>query len=1256
MGESGFTVVPVVGIGASAGGLDVFERLLRDLPRDTGFAFVLVQHLDPAGGNMLAGILARATAMPVAEAADGARVEPNCVYVIPASLDVTIEAGRLKLEARPESPAAHLPIDRFLRSLAADCGGRAIGIVLSGTGADGAAGVEAIRGAGGVTIAQESASARFPEMPEAAVSTACVDLVLPIGEIAAELVRIGRHPYLAAGNEAPADAAAPAPDEKQFPRILALLRDRTGIDFSQYREKMVRRRIRRRLALRNFKDLAEYYLFLRSDEAELAALNRDLLICVTSFFRDPEAFEALKRVALPAILRGRGANDPVRVWVAGCATGEEAFSIAICIREYLRDGSEPRSSAGLPVQVFASDVSAAAIERARAGVYPESIAADVSEERLNRFFVKTPGGYRVAKEIREMCVFAKHNLIADPPFSKLDLIACRNVLIYLNGVQENTVPLFHYALKPGGFLMFGASEAAPSPDLFTPADPERGIFVRRETTSRLPRPRISSPHAAPLPDFPADEVSAAPPPGSVASPSEVDKILRSRYAPAGVVVDEDLQAIEFLGHASTYLTLSAGKTSLNLIKLIADTGLFLEVEKLVRQALISGRLERKETAVYRDGDPSAGARDGLNLLAIPVPAAHGHSVMVLFEPAPPRPAEAPAAVDSRDLRIELLKEQLAEAKERFLSTNEDRHALKEESENTNREALSANEELRSLNEELETAREELQSTNEEIRSTNAELVAVNAELQAGNAALAEARDFAVAIVDAVRQPLLVLDSDLKVRMANRALCAAFGLEAEAARGQSVFSLSKGAWDVPALRGALEACNKSGQALPDLEVICDFPGIGRRDLAIGGRRLDRPGLLLLAVEDVTDRKLEQQARLRTEESRRQSQKLEAVGRLAGGVAHDFNNLLTIIIGYGGLLWEQLEGNEPARATVAEMANAANRAASVTQQLLAFSRKQVLQPKVLNLNSIVADFGKMLQQIAGERIEVRTNCATGLWQVRADPGELGRAIVNLALNARDAMPAGGVLTIETSNVVLGSDDGGLGIEDSVQAGLPPGRYAAMVVRDSGTGIDPESMTHVFEPFFTTKEMGSGSGLGLATVLGIVEQSGGGIRCYSQPGRGTTFRILLPALPDQPVVREAPPLAAAAARGGSETILLVEDESALRGLARLVLEARGYSVLEAADGREGLAVFTLHSGAIDLLLTDVVMPISGGRELAEAARRLRPGLKVLFMSGHTEDTILKEGIGNGAQFLQKPFTSAVLALRVRDALDSASRSTVA
>ena len=571
------------------------------------------------------------------------------------------------------------------------------------------------------------------------------------------------------------------------------------------------------------------------------------------------------------------------------------------------------------------------------------------------------------------------------------------------------------------------------------------------------------------------------------------------------------------------------------------------------------------------------------------------STLVLFEPV----AEDVASPDSTphlvpegdilDRQIAHLNQQLADAKERFLSSIEAHQTSCEESQNATEEALSANEELQSLNEELETAKEELQSTNEE-------LITLNDELQAKNAALAQARDFAMSIVETIRQPLLVLDTDLRVKMANKSFYRAFQISPLEAEGQIIFSLSHGSWNLPGLRDSLDGLLRGGNSFPDFEVQQDFTGLGHKSLVVGGCHLNHLKMILLAVDDITERKLAQQALRKSEDHLRQAQKMEAVGRLAGGIAHDFNNLLTAILGYSGLLVESLAGNEPAMQQVGEIRRAGERAASLTKQLLAYSRRQVLQPKVLDLNTIVADLDKMLRRLVGERIEVTLNCEPALWQVRVDAGEIGRAILNLSLNARDAMPEGGTLTIATANVIQEA-------VDATDVELAPGRYAMMTVHDTGLGIDTEVRAHIFEPFYTTKTVGKGTGLGLATVLGIVEQSGGVIRCESQLGAGTTFKIFLPAVAE-PVDPVALPIGGVRhdAQGLRSHFAGGRRRDRPRAHASNPdgLRLQGYRGLQRTGGARPLQNPRRPDRPAGLRCGDAGI---NGRELAEGALKLRP-----------------------------------------------------
>jgi len=1230
-------MAPVVGVGASAGGLEAFTLLLRHLPLDTGLVFVLVQHLDPKHESMLTGILSRETRMPVEEARDGLAVKPNHVYVIPPNASLTISGQILRLKPREQVPGPHMPIDQFLRSLAESCKNKAIGVILSGTGSDGALGLEAIKAEGGIIFAQDAESARFNSMPLRAMATGCVDFVLPPPEIAGELARIGQHPYVMHAATAASGEADEAGDDLH--KIFALLVAAKGVDFSLYKQTTINRRIQRRLALHKIATLADYVRYVQEDPAELDALYHEILIKVTSFFRDAGAFDALKDTVIPQILKDRSPDRPIRVWVPGCASGEEAYSIAICLLE-----AAAAEGVGVPMQIFASDISEPAIERARAGTYLENVAADISPERLERFFVRTEGGYQVSKAVRELCVFTRQDLVNDPPFSKLDLISCRNVLIYMERpAQKRIIPIFHYALKPGGCLMLGVSENTHGfPELFRTVDKKHKIFRRKEAARR-----IRFDYAAG--GFPLGSQAAA----KKATPAnqgvlngrelqkKVDLVLLARYSPAGVVVDEDMEVLEIRGAVGPYLEFAPGKASLSLSKVARNAGLAMETRAAIEEAREKAEPVRREK-VQIEGE---GHFRDVSLEVIPLDLTGRRTFLVLFEesaPPPPAGPEPPAAgpEDRAQREILKLKQELASTRKHMLDLIEDHEVSRDESQSIAEETLSTNEELQSINEELETAKEELQATNEEMAS-------VNDELQNRNTDLQQSRDFALSIVDTIRHPLLVLGMDRRVMSANRSFYSLFQTSPAETVGRSVFELGDGHFDTPGLRTKLDKVLAHEGSFENLEFAGDCAKIGRKVILFSASRLTALQMVLLTMEDITARRAMESALRTNEEQLRQSQRLEAVGRLAGGIAHDFNNLLTVVIGQSDMLLSGAQEEAHDREALEAIRGAGERGASLTQQLLAFSRRQVLQPKVLDLGDVVAEFERMLRRLIGEHIELIVNCGPALWPVKADPGQLGRVIMNLALNARDAMPQGGTLTMELVNAHL--DEAA-----AAEQKLTPGYYVMMAVSDTGIGMDAETQAHLFEPFFTTKRKGAGTGLGLSVVFGIVEQSGGAIRCHSEVGRGTAFRIYLPRVEAPPKSEAAAGHALSEAPKGSEVILLVEDEDGVRSLTKRILERTGYTVIEARHGKEGIAACESHEGPIHLLITDVIMPGVSGRELAERAALLRPEMKILFMSGHTDDTVLNLGIKlHGLNFLQKPFTLVQLAKRVREVLDGPDRT---
>src|SRR5581483_11377073 len=540
---------PIVGIGASAGGLEAFAQLLSAVPANTGMAFVLVQHLDPQHESLLAEILTPMSKLPVETVHDGIEVRPDCIYVIPPNASIVLQDGHLKLAAR--EPGLHLPIDMFFRSLAQVQGSRAIGVVLSGNASDGSLGLRAIKAECGITFAQDEATAKFGGMPRNAIASGAVDYVLPPAEIGRELARLGQHPFLV-----PAEPGVPGSEtlpegDGELKRILAMAQVSTKVDFSQYKPTTIQRRLGRRMMVLQIDKLADYARYLQQKPAEIAELYKDLLISVTSFFRDPTTFEALVQHLAPTLKKPMHREQPLRIWVPGCATGEEVYSLAIRLHEFIEQHGLP-----LALQIFGTDIIEPALERARHGVYSDGIIENVSEARLRRFFVKTDGSYQINKMIRECCVFARHDVTRDAPFSRLDVISCRNLLIYLEPkAQRKVLPTFHYALNPTGLLMLGSAETtAAASDLFTVVDKTHHIFGRKGVPTRLTLDLAAGPPAADGPGL-AARVQA---PGGTEFQKKLERIIQAKYSPDGILVTGDLQILQFRGHTAPYLDPSPG--------------------------------------------------------------------------------------------------------------------------------------------------------------------------------------------------------------------------------------------------------------------------------------------------------------------------------------------------------------------------------------------------------------------------------------------------------------------------------------------------------------------------------------------------------------------------------------------------------------------------------------------------------------------------------------------------------------------------
>ena len=846
---------PVVGIGASAGGLDAFKKLLKAIPEDSGMAYVLVQHLDPSHESMLPEILQKVTKIPVLEITDDIKVLPDHIYVIPSNKMMVATDGVLLLAPRPAKSKTslprqfgerNLPIDLFFKSLAEVHQEHAIGVVLSGTASDGTQGLKAIKEQGGITFAQDEASAEYEGMPHSAAVAGVVDFILPPGEIPKKLLEVTSKIKL--GDEELQNT--PEQDEDVFKQILSLLRIRKGVDFTYYKQTTIRRRILRRMVVNKNEEPADYLKFLRGSTAEQDLLYQDMLIPVTSFFRDKKVYENLCNHVFPAIIKNKIPGEITRVWVAGCSTGQEVYSFAMCFNEFLGDNHER-------IQIFGTDLSEPAILKARTGTYEKAELDSISPQRLKEYFTKNNGGYQVNKSIRDMCVFAHHNFLKDPPFGKMDCISCRNVLIYMEPyLQKKALTTFHYALNPKGFLLLGKSETTGGvPDLFASASKTDKLFTRKDVPGRFMQ--VASQRSEQILNRPAN--SSKSDADSYRNRTDfqktADDILLAKYTPAGVVVNEAMDIVHFRGNTGNYLEQAPGKPSHNLLTM-AKEGLSFELRNILYKA------KTDKAAVVKENIPLHvnGSLRNISIEAVPLPNTVEPYYLILFHDhnltdaaglgvVSKRKVSAKTKKDEKDIRIQQLEQELSQLREDMRSISEDQESSNEELQSANEELLSGSEELQSLNEELETSKEELQSTNEELTVLNQELVGLNEQLT-------DARNYSESIVATLYQPLLVLDKHLRVKTANKAFYKTFNVNEQETEGVLVYDLGNRQWNIPELRTLLEEILPQKKQITDFEVTHNFTSIGERVILLSALEITREKkeekLILLSIEDITEK--------------------------------------------------------------------------------------------------------------------------------------------------------------------------------------------------------------------------------------------------------------------------------------------------------------------------------------------------------------------------------------------------------------------
>ena len=1153
--------------------MEAFTELLSHLSDDTGMAFVLIQHLDSSHESHLTELLSRVTKMPVSEVKGATRVQANRVYAIPPRFNLSISNGVLDILDRPPT-GRNMPIDSFFSALAADRGSGSVGVILSGTASDGTLGLQAIKAAGGIVFAQEASTAKFDGMPRSAIA-AGVDFIMPPAAIALQLAAISRDSQahvLSLELTAPLDAG--------LTKILRLVRNATGVDFTHYKQSTLSRRIKRRASLCGFATLDDYGHDLEQNREEAKALCENCLITVTAFFREPEIFEEFSKLVFPAILEHATAEEPIRIWVPGCASGEEAYSIAICLAEFLDN-----RRVTVPFQVFATDISETAIARARAATYAGATLANVSPQRLQRFFNRCERGYQIVKDIREVCVFARQNVAQDPPFSKLDLISCCNVLIYLGDVlQRKVLSILQYALKPSGFLVVGPSESIGKlSDSFRQVDKTHKIYYMQPVAGRVAPRLIEGLRAESPPDLRKKGSAGRAGPDVV---READRLVLAEHGPPGVVVDAELNIVQVRGRTAPYLELSPGAPSHKLLKL-AREGLIGGLGKAIETSRQTNAAVQEKGFRIDDGSQLTDVAIHVTPFRVSSPSDELY-FLILFEDIHPQSlpgATLQLPMDDGVGTRRLLSELLA-TKEYLQSIVEDNATTLEELRAANEEAQAANEELETAQEELESANEELNTLNEELKIGNQEFIKVNRDLtnllesislplvmvgrdlrirrftraiepmlnlipsdvgrsitdfqaqmelpdlrpllldsmEGGNRKPRDIRDaygrwyslrilpsvgtdgkidgavvmlfdvdaakrgadFAEAIVETVREPLVILNQNLQVLKANKTFYETFLTTPEDTENRLIYDLGNKQWDIPSLRELLENILPAHSTFRGFEVTHDFERVGRKVMLLNASEIFNPTAqartILLAIEDATDRKLAEDA-LRATNAELQ--------HFAYALTHDLQEPLRMVVNFTQLLGREYEGKlgQDADQYIAYSVEGALRIEALLKALLAYwevtgrhaggvteiDSGAVLAKALLNLQAAVALSGA-------------TVTSGPLPTVVAEEVMLTQLFQNLVSNAIKYRGA------ETPRIHVSAERDGEGW--------------LFAVRDNGIGINSEDVVRVFGMFkrLHGNEI-PGTGIGLALCQKIVERRGGRIWVESEPGQSSTFRFSIP-----------------------------------------------------------------------------------------------------------------------------------------------------
>jgi two-component system CheB/CheR fusion protein len=1045
---------PIVAIGVSGGGPEALARFFRALPSSPGMAYVIIQHVAVQQDAILPEWMEKDTEMKVCVAEEGRQLEKDQVFIIPPGASLSIAHDKFILFPHLRTEGGFHSVDFFLTELASAFGEKAIAIILSGIIADGAAGIRAIRAAGGITFAQDD-TARFTGMPHYATAAGDVDFILPPEGIAAELTALkefmaayGDGRYMAVSGDGRQEI--PVKDRLQLDRIYGLIRERCDLDLSLYKWGTVSGRIFRRMMVNRIHDLESYVSHLADDAREAELLHKDLLLDQAGFFREPFVYQSLAARLLPALMHHRLPDDPIRIWIPSCNTGEEAYSVAICLLEY-------RENKGitLPVRIFATDWNEFAIARARRGIFDKSTLENVSQRRLNKFFTKMEGGYQVNKEVRELFVFAVLDPVLDAAFSRIDIVCCRNRIINLgDSAPPKVLKSFHYALKQSGYLVLTDPEPTELlSEYFAPLGEDGRMYTRRATPP-------SRPAAV-----------------SMTTERTADSVLLSRYVPASILIGRDLRILRFYGDVTPYFRPTPGKASLSLMRVIRDELIFevkglLEKARRYRQAV-----KRTGISISRDNEQTY----EVTLEVIPVKSLDGmHDLwlIVIRESTLLPAAGESSSTAKRPTMFKELEKDLRDARQQILAINEALETVCEEFQVTRQELLSSNEELQSVNEELD-------ASNIELQSANRDLTAVGNEWRLKGSEWKEAAEYAFAILDAIRIPLLVLNTDGKIYMGNRAFYDAFHLDPRALQGRGLFDIANGLFDIAVLRQPWPALLSAKDNYREMEGTVALGNRTERSILFGVTRIrteaDRPARILLCMEDITDRKLAERKK----------------DEFIGIASHELKTPATSIQAYTQILYQEfLEAKDQRSAfLVSKLNNQVARLTRLTKDLLDVTKitegQLRLKKTWFDPAALIIEVMEEVQRTTAHRIVIKK--ASPLPSIWADRERIEQVLVNLLSNAIKYSPPE-----EEVHISAGITNEGISFS----------------VQDFGIGIPDDIKDKIFDRFFRSNDPSAskhpGLGLGLYISYEIVRQHGGRITIRDGQDRGSVFAVTVPLPP--------------------------------------------------------------------------------------------------------------------------------------------------